>query len=331
MSAAIDLREQNDIPGFAHAFARATGGRVRRASRLTGGSSRTIWAFEAEGAAGGGPFVLHQETGLGPFFGTRFSLPREAATLRALHAAGQPVPRIHAVSPAGDAMISDCLPGGADFAFADDALRLATIDDFACRLAALHACDPRTLDLPWPVASTRTAATRADLDDHGDAYRATGYREPAVEAAFAWLRDTCFSEETPPAMLQGDAGPTNFIHADGRLTGFIDWEMAHAGDPHDDLAWVWFRVAMLGFDADIAPWFAAYRRHSGMAIEAAKLDMFIVAVMLRCTIADIVRRHNDRTPSTTRIAKTVAWLAAALDRAQSRDTGALPPRGLETA
>ncbi|MBA2933783.1 phosphotransferase [Sphingomonas sp. CGMCC 1.13654] len=331
MSAALNLRGQDDTPAFAHDFARSAGGCVRHASRLAGGSSRTIWSFEVEGAAKTWPFVLHQESGLGPFFGTRFSLSREAATLRALRAASQPVPRVHAVSPAGDAMISDCLPGRANFTFADGASRLATIDDFARRLAALHACDPRTLDLPWPVANTRAEATLANLDDHEDAYRLTGYREPPVEAAFAWLRSAWSPQETPPAMLQGDAGPTNFIHADGRLTGFIDWEMAHAGDPHDDLAWVWFRVAMLGFDSDVRPWFDAYQRHSGVAIEAAKLDIFIVAVMLRCTIANIVRRHNDRTPSTNRIAKTVAWLEAALTRAQGRDTGTLPPRGLEAA
>lgn len=330
MSAAIDLRDRPEIPALALRFAEQVGGVVRNAMPIPGGSSRKIWTFELDGGREPGPFVLHDETGLGPFFGTRFTMPREASVLRALYAAGQPVPRVHAVAATGNAMVSDCLPGRADFAFVDDALRLRTIDDFARCLAALHACDPRPLDLPWAATATRHAATLADLDDHADAYRGTGYREPRVDMAFAWLRSACFPEETPPSMLQGDAGPTNFVHADGHLTGFIDWEMAHAGDPHDDLAWVWFRVAMLGFDTDIRPWFEAYRRHSGMRIEIARLDYYVVAVMLRCTIANIVRRHNDRTPSTERIDKTCAWLEAALDRARGGDPTILPPRGLET-
>ena len=31
-------------------------------------------------------------------------------------------------------------------------------------------------------------------------------------------------------------GPGNFLHQDGRITGIVDWEVAHYGDPMEDLA-----------------------------------------------------------------------------------------------
>lgn len=37
------------------------------------------------------------------------------------------------------------------------------------------------------------------------------------------------------------------MHKDGHLTGLIDWEFAHFGDPMDDLGWMAFRGRAGGF------------------------------------------------------------------------------------
>jgi aminoglycoside phosphotransferase (APT) family kinase protein len=37
-------------------------------------------------------------------------------------------------------------------------------------------------------------------------------------------------------VCHGDLGPWNFLEKDGRLTGVIDWDLAHFGQSLDDLA-----------------------------------------------------------------------------------------------
>lgn len=305
------------------------GGRVQALHQARGGTSRVFWTFDLEREGGVLPMVALQDLGRGPFFGTRFNLVREAATLAALHAAGVPVPAVHHCDAEASFTILDRVPGRADFTFRDEAERAAVIADYGRALAALHAIDARRLGLPVPTAATRAQATLADIADHEDAYQRICARHGAVDEGFAWAKANVPDIAGAPAMLQGDAGPTNFMHADGRFTGFIDWEMAHAGDPHDDLAWVWFRVSMLGLDRDIAPWFDAYRSASGLIIEEAKLRYFIVLVTLRCTVANLVRQANEPGSSDARAARTRTMLEQALADARGDGPRRLPPLGLE--
>ncbi|GLT00022.1 tyrosine protein kinase:aminoglycoside phosphotransferase [Sphingobium jiangsuense] len=317
-----------DGTAFAGRLEALLGGTVRDLRRASGGTSRLFWTFDLERGGQRLPLVALQDAGRGPFFGTRFDLMREARTLAALHRAGVPVPAVHHCDAAESFTILDRLPGRAEFAFADDAERLSVIADFGRALARLHALDARTLDLPVAAPQSRTGATLADIADHEDAYLRLCVRHALVDEAFAWAKAHVPRDELAPAMVQGDAGPTNFMHAGGRLTGFIDWELAHAGDPHDDLAWVWFRVSMLGFDRDVADWFDAYREASGLVIDAAKLRYFIVLVTLRCTVANLVRQANEPGSSDERAARTRAMLEAALADARGEGPRRLPPLGL---
>ena len=62
--------------------------------------------------------------------------------------------------------------------------------------------------------------------------------QPIAEAAIRWL------ERQPPppspklALVHGDYRSGNFLFdPDGNIKGILDWEMAHLGDPLEDLAW----------------------------------------------------------------------------------------------
>lgn len=62
--------------------------------------------------------------------------------------------------------------------------------------------------------------------------------EPIAEAAIRWLR----AHPPPPAerlsIVHGDFRTGNFLHdGAGTLCAILDWEMAHIGDPYEDLAW----------------------------------------------------------------------------------------------
>jgi aminoglycoside phosphotransferase (APT) family kinase protein len=62
--------------------------------------------------------------------------------------------------------------------------------------------------------------------------------QPIARAAIRWLR----ANPPPPAqklsVVHGDYRTGNFLYdAAGEIHGVLDWEMAHLGDPLEDLAW----------------------------------------------------------------------------------------------
>lgn len=78
-----------------------------------------------------------------------------------------------------------------------------------------------------------------------------------------------------PHLVHGDFGPQNLLvdPAAGRITGILDWEFAHWGDPMDDLAWICVRDWRFGqIDrpvgglCDRARFYAAYEQASGRSV-----------------------------------------------------------------
>jgi aminoglycoside phosphotransferase (APT) family kinase protein len=62
--------------------------------------------------------------------------------------------------------------------------------------------------------------------------------QPIIRAAIRWLR----RNPPPPAekvgVVHGDFRTGNFLFdTEGEIRGILDWEMAHLGDPLEDLAW----------------------------------------------------------------------------------------------
>ncbi len=131
-------------------------------------------------------------------------------------------------------------PSGVGIAFETE-LREPLATAFLDALVRLHAIDWRRRDLPSfdvPRAGTNEAAAWSlawweqvweedRLEDH-----------PVIVIAAEWLR-----EHLPPAerivLVHGDYRSGNFLYDDGgRITAILDWELAHLGDPHEDLGWV---------------------------------------------------------------------------------------------
>ena len=54
-------------------------------------------------------------------------------------------------------------------------------------------------------------------------------------------------------LVQGDTGPGNFMYAGAELVAITDWELAHWGDRHDDLAWILVRDTLERFPDLAAP------------------------------------------------------------------------------
>jgi len=101
---------------------------------------------------------------------------------------------------------------------------------------------------------------------------------PITRAAIRWLR----ANPPPPAqklsVVHGDYRTGNFLYdAAGEIHGVLDWEMAHLGDPLEDLGWslqpVWSfgRAGKAGGLASPAEAVAIWERASGLKADPAAL------------------------------------------------------------
>lgn len=62
--------------------------------------------------------------------------------------------------------------------------------------------------------------------------------QPVAEAAIRWLRRNLPPPPPRLALVHGDYRSGNFLYdTEGDIHAVLDWEMAHIGDPLEDLAW----------------------------------------------------------------------------------------------
>ena len=133
--------------------------------------------------------------------------------------------------------------------------------------------DPPALDACW----------RRELD-HWEAIFDSDEAEPQpiARAAIRWLR----ANPPPPAqklsVVHGDYRTGNFLYDEaGEIHGVLDWEMAHLGDPLEDLAWgfnpIWqFGRGLAGGLIAQAEAVAIWERTSGLKSDPAALHWWIL-------------------------------------------------------
>ncbi len=154
------------------------------------------------------------------------------------------VPTVLGVHPEHQAMLTELVQGDAWFSRItdpDEAVR--TAQHFIEQLAALHRLDARALELPhFPEPTTIPDMVTWELDEWERVIdRRGGEPEPLLAFALDWLRRNIPDVDGPVVLVQGDTGPGNFIYGGGRVLAVVDWELAHLGDPMDDIAWLTLR------------------------------------------------------------------------------------------
>lgn len=102
-------------------------------------------------------------------------------------------------------------------------------------LGKLHALKPDETDrqtLPFHDAASRLRHWKSEIQAH--ALRP----EPVVTAAIRWLERNVPEPSGPASLVHGDFRSGNFlVDESSGLLAILDWEMAHIGDPMEDLAW----------------------------------------------------------------------------------------------
>ncbi len=259
-----------------------TGADVVEATSGHAGGSRELWYLRTAGpGSGAGEALVLRIEGRGGLAGTELTLEREAAVYRALSGTNVPMPALRGCRSGPAALLLQRVPGTASIGRLSLSARDQARRSFFDALGALHAGDV-TARIEATIGE-RTPPVEAELARWRRLAGALPDADPLLAFAFAWLDARRPAEPDRPAFLHGDAGPGNFLtDAQGNVTGLVDWELAHLGDPMDDIAWVDLRSRDLFGDATERD--AAYERGSGHPVDAARVRYFAVLVRLRCAV-----------------------------------------------
>ena len=115
--------------------------------------------------------------------------------------------------------------------------------------------------------------------------------EPILEAGIRKLYGNAPKESKKKSLVHGDYRNGNFLFLEDRITGILDWEMAHIGEPLEDLAWalspiwswqdqekpayliarqealsIWEKASGLTIDENDLKWWELFACVKGMAI-----------------------------------------------------------------
>jgi aminoglycoside phosphotransferase (APT) family kinase protein len=265
----------------------ASDGRLREARRVIGGQSREAWWVDVDTASGPAALFLRREVGYGPMSDSVYTIEREAQVYRALAGTAVPVAGVVGVHPDGDAVLLERVTGESYFPSVEGAEeRQALADQFADILAALHNLDPTRLELPamtWPRNAEEHATLELDIWER--LYRTKGAPDPLAAFGFHWLRANAPAAVGRTVLVQGDTGPGNFMFEGGRIVAVTDWELAHLGDPMEDLGWVATRSLLQPF-VDLPDWFRRYQELSGIPVDPRRLRYWTIFGVLRCVVGE---------------------------------------------
>ena len=257
-----------------------TGEPVQGIERRPGGGRHGAW--EVKGKRGGRWFLRADSAQ--PDANEHYTLRRESDIYAAVASVGLPTPKILGVHPVHEAVLMEFVPGEARFSPLAPEAQAAVVADFAPMLARLHAADPAQLDLPSlaPVMSITDHVVQ-ELDIWESRLEVVPAPNPFPRACFAWLRQNLPAVEGSPSLVQGDTGPGNFLHDGRRVTALLDFELAHLGDPMEDLAWVGTRNAQDPVP-DFGVFLAQYAEAGGVAFDAERFRYHSLFAELRIAV-----------------------------------------------
>lgn len=276
--------------GIANWFPGATD--IGGLSQLSGGASQETWSFDVLHPSGNIAVILRRApAGYGAAPGRAAGLEAEAVLMQQAFEAGIPSPRVRYVlrpdDNLGSGFIMERVEGetiprkilrDAQFAQARGALT----GQLGKAIAGIHALDKSHL----PELKVMTVAS--EIADLAAEYKSYDWPRPVFDLALRWLRDNAPAQSDTVTLVHGDFRHGNLIVGPEGLRAVLDWELAHFGDPMEDLGWICVNswrfgeidkpVGGLGTREEL---FAAYESASGRAVDATRVMFWEVLGTLR--------------------------------------------------
>jgi len=281
--------------------ARALGGApvIRKPVHLSGGASQDSWRFELERDGQVEPMVLRRSPGGRDRSAmATVGLGTEASLLRAAERAGVPVPAVRWELAPEDglglgyvmaAVAGETLPKRIlrDDAYAEARAILA----WQCgeTLARLHAvADGELPELPELGARNQLGMLR-------QVYKSFGEHRPVMELGFRWLAENA-PNSVDATLVHGDFRNGNLMVGEDGLRAVLDWELAHRGDPMEDLGWLcvpsWRFGALdkpAGGFGEREDLFAGYEAVSGRTVDRERVRYWEVFGILKWGVICLIQ------------------------------------------
>ncbi|WOH84064.1 phosphotransferase family protein [Bradyrhizobium sp. BEA-2-5] len=218
----------------------ATG--VTGAAKLSGGASQETWTFDIVHPNGTiGAILRRAPPGYGAAPGRAAGLDAEATLMQLAHDAGLPSPKVmHVLRP------EDGLGRGFIMARVEGetiARKILRDEEFAGArpilarqlgrvIAGIHGLPQAKLPKLRSLTATR------EIEDLAREYHSFNWPRPVFELALRWLRDHDPGPAAETTLVHGDFRNGNLIIGADGVRAVLDWELAHLGDPMEDLGWV---------------------------------------------------------------------------------------------
>jgi aminoglycoside phosphotransferase (APT) family kinase protein len=253
--------------------------RVEGYEPITGGYSRAMSRFHAVGASGRHGYVMRADPPAGQSI-LDTDRAAEWELLVALWRHGSvTIPEPVHFDPAGaelgsPAFVSRMVDGDTLHVLANADGAAGTNTQYTERLAGVIADVHRFPLDALPGAMTRPASwdayVTASIQQWRDYEAEHCEREPFMRTVAAWL-DAHRPPPAPLTLVHGDfQGPNLLVErATGRFH-YVDWELAHVGDPREDLGWWTLAMGSQPPDliaADADAFYDHYRRRTGFSAE----------------------------------------------------------------
>lgn len=276
--------------GIANWFPGATG--IDGLTQLSGGASQETWAFDVLHPSGMIAVILRRApAGYGAAPARAAGLEAEAVLMQQAFEAGIPSPRVrHVLSPQdglGSGFIMDRVEGetiprkilrDAQFTQA----RVVLTSQLGKAVAGIHALDQARL----PQLRLMTVA--GEINDLATEYKSFEWPRPVFDLALRWLRDHAPVQSPVVTLVHGDFRHGNLIVGPDGLRAVLDWELAHVGDPMEDLGWICVNSWRFGeIDKPVGglgsreEFFAAYEAASGRVVDVPRVMFWEVLGTLR--------------------------------------------------
>ena len=219
---------------LARALGERLGAEVTGLRRLSGGASRETWAFDA---VPGGRLVLRRDP---PGESRPAEMELEARLIRAAREAGVPVPRLVDSGTLGSPfLITEHVDGETI------PRRLLRDPDLAEVRAGLVGELGRVAARIHRMPAVPGLSEVDPLESIVHMYDALDQPLPSFEIGLRWLSEHR-PEPTATAVVHGDFRNGNLIVGPGGLAAVLDWELAHLGDPLEDLGWLCVKAWRFG-------------------------------------------------------------------------------------